>query len=265
MLRSFLFLVSYWLISLTFMISLTILSIIPGHKLLRFSIVQYAKTMRWAMGFFGGIKFTYRGAENLPDGPFIIAAKHQSWGDGFGAVSYFGDIAFVTGDHLERYPLVGQILKKIGAIVVDSCGGHTAQKKLTTTFSMAAEEGRSVLIYPEGHLVKIGERIKYRSGVWHLQQECDWPVVPVATNLGLFWSCQDFLKEKGEAINEFLEPIPAGLSKDEFMTRLEKALDENSKRLCEEGQAKHPYLTQANVKWPDRINMIQNGNEKTPM
>ena len=29
----------------------------------------------------------------------------------------------MTGDHLEKFPLVGGILKKLGAIVIDTCGG----------------------------------------------------------------------------------------------------------------------------------------------
>jgi len=248
-LRSFAFLVAYWLTSIIFIGSLAPLSLIPGRRLVRHAIVFYARTMRFNMQYIAGIKFEYRGAENLPQGPFIIAAKHQSWGDGFGAVSYFGDVAFVTGDHLESYPFVGRILKKIGAIVVDNCGGHTARKSLTDSFALAAEEGRKVLIYPEGHLVKIGTSKKYRSGVWHLQEACGWPVVPVATNLGLFWSCEDFLKEAGTAIDEILEPIPAGLSKDEFMTRLETALESASSRLCKEGQAANPNLSQAAVEW----------------
>ena len=33
------------------------------------------------------------------------------------------DLAFVTGDHLEKFPLVGGILRKLGAIVIDTCGG----------------------------------------------------------------------------------------------------------------------------------------------
>ena len=105
--------------------------------------------------------------------------------------------------------------------------------------------------------MKIGERIKYRSGVWHLQEACGWPVVPMATNLGLFWSCEDFKKEQGEAINEVLEPIPAGLPRDEFMAHLEAALNEGSKRLCEEGQKNQPYLSQAQITWPDGINSVR--------
>lgn len=254
--RSFLFAVFYWVISIFFGISLAILGLFRLSKAARGLTVLYARLMRLNMNLVAGIKFEYRGKERLPKGPYIIAAKHQSWGDGFGAMGFFGDVAFVTGDHLERFPLLRGVLKSLGAIVVDNCGGHKMRNRLTEAFDVAATEGRNVLIYPEGHLVKIGHRIKYKSGVYHLQQACGWPVVPVATNLGLFWAQENFNKEGGTAIDEILDPIPAGLSKEEFMTRLETSLNEGSKRLCEEGQAKHPYLTQANVKWPDEINKV---------
>ncbi len=255
--RNFFFAVFYWVISIAFGLSLALLGLFRLSKPARALTVWYARAMRFNMRIFARIKFEYRGAKNLPDGPFIIAAKHQSWGDGFGAMAYFGDVAFVTGDHLEKIPLLGGVLKTIGAIVVDNCGGHTARKNLAESFEIAAKEGRPVLIYPEGHLVKIGERIKYRSGVYHMQQACNWPVVPLATNLGLFWSCEDYKKEAGTAINEFLEPIPPGLTKAEFMARLETALNEGSQRLCIEGQKAHPNLTQAKTDWPDEINSVR--------
>jgi 1-acyl-sn-glycerol-3-phosphate acyltransferase len=254
--RSLLFNAYYWVISILFVLSLAPLSWLPSDKILRTAIVFYSRAMRFGMRVLAGIRFEYRGLEKLPKGPFIIAAKHQSWGDGFGAVSKFGDIAFVTGSHLEKFPFLGRILRKIGAIVVDNCGGHKARKNLNDSFANVAEDGRNVLIYPEGHLVKIGDRIRYRSGVFHLQEASGWDVVPMATNLGLFWSCEAFNKESGIAINEVLEPIPAGLPKEEFMARLEAALNEGSRKLCEEGQKEHPLLSQANIKWPDEINKV---------
>ena len=71
---------------------------------------------------FRGVDHEVRGKEHLPDGPFILAAKHQSWGDGFLIYPETESIAFVTGDHLERFPFVGRILQKLGAIVIDTCG-----------------------------------------------------------------------------------------------------------------------------------------------
>jgi 1-acyl-sn-glycerol-3-phosphate acyltransferase len=238
--RSSIFNALYIAVSAAFVFALAPLSLLPGNKAIRWAARAYAKSILFLMRIVAGIKVELRGTQRLPQGPFLIAAKHQSWGDGYAMVSYFDDLTFVAGDHLERFPLVANILQKMGAIVVDNCGGHKARKRLADSFVQAADEQRPVLIYPEGHLSKVGEQHKYRSGVWHMQQACGWPVVPVATNLGLYWSQQDAHKTPGTAINEFLEPIPAGLSKDEFMARLEAACETHTARLVAEARGGEP-------------------------
>ena len=58
-----------------------------------------------------------------------------------------------------------------------------------------------------------------------MYRDFDLPVVPVATNLGLFWPQQDFIKNAGRATVEFLDPIPTGLGRGEFLQRLESAIE----------------------------------------
>ncbi len=64
-----------------------------------------------------------------------------------------------------------------------------------------------------------------------MYRDFDLPVVPVATNLGLFWPQQDFVKNAGRAAVEFLDPIPTGLSRGAFLTRLEDAIETRSQEL----------------------------------
>jgi 1-acyl-sn-glycerol-3-phosphate acyltransferase len=244
--RSLAFNVLFYATSALFVFAIAPICLIPGQtagRLARAMIRLYARTMRALMAHVAGIRVEVRGRERLTSGrPVIIAAKHQSYGDGFTPVAVLDDIAFVTGDHLERFPLVGPVLKKVGAIVVDNCGGHQSRKRLADSFEAAAAEGRSVLIYPEGRLVKIGEESVWKSGVWHMQQASGWDVVPVATNLGLFWSCQDWAKTKGVATIEFLDPIPAGLPKDEFLARLQRVTEGHTAKLVAEARVRQPEL-----------------------
>jgi 1-acyl-sn-glycerol-3-phosphate acyltransferase len=234
--RSLVFNVLFWVVSTFYVLMCAVLALIPGQGLVRWGVRRYVKRMVQLMRTVGGIKPEARGRERLPDGPFIIAAKHSSYGDGFMMYDQFDEIAFVTGDHLERFPFVSRVLQKLGAIVVDNCGGPEARRDLSDSFKRAAEENRPVLIYPEGHLSRVGEKQRYRSGVWHMQEASGWPVVPVATNLGLRWQCEDWEKTPGTAVIEFLDPIPAGLPKAEFMARLERTVEGHSTRLIAEGR-----------------------------
>jgi 1-acyl-sn-glycerol-3-phosphate acyltransferase len=234
--RSFLFNVGFWFISILYVFLAAVLALAPGRGGVRWAVRRYSKRMVQLMKLIG-IRPEVRGRERLPPAPFIVAPKHSSYGDGFMMYVQFDDVAFVTGDHLERFPLVPKVLEKLGAIVIDNCGGPEARKDLAASFAKAAEDKRIVLIYPEGHLAKVGERHRYRSGVWHMQEASQWPVVPVATSLGLRWQQEDFQKFPGPAVIEFLEPIMPGLGKDEFLKLLEGRVETNTDRLIEEGRA----------------------------
>lgn len=223
--RSLAFNIVYWILSIGYGLTAAFAALAPGRRATTWVIRRYVRRMVQAMAVFAGIRLQVRGKNHLPSGAFIVASKHQSWGDGFATYDQFDDLAFVTGDHLEKFPLLGTVLRKLGAIVVNSCGGHTARAALKERAADAHREGRKILIYPEGHLARIGEKYRYRSGVWHMYRDFDMPVVPLATNLGLFWPQEESRKTPGTATLEFLAPIPTGLPKDEFLARLEDAIE----------------------------------------
>lgn len=230
-LRNRLFNAYYWVLSIFYGLTAAFLALAPGRGPMTWAIKTYTRRMLWAMDALAGIRIDLRGQEKLPEGAFIIAAKHHSWGDGFVMFANVPNLSFVTGDHMERFPLVGAILRKFGAIIVDSCGGPEARKALSESAATVAAEGRRILIYPEGHLAKPGERFRYRTGVYYMSKDFDLPVVPVATNLGCFWEQTSAVKKAGTATIEFLDPIPTGLERGEFLARLEAVVEGRSQEL----------------------------------
>lgn len=212
-----------------YIISCLICSLIPGRKALMGALKRYTKVMVWGMRQIGGMDIDVRGKEHIPaTGPVIIASKHQSYGDGFVIFSQFEDLSFVTGDHLEKYWGLKRILSKMNAVVIDSCGGSDSQSKMAAQTEAVRSEGRRLLIFPEGHLSRIGTHHRYRKGVWHLQQDFDCPVIPVANTLGQRWNQTDWAKFTGKAVVEFMEPIQPGLDKDTFMSLLQDRIESQS-------------------------------------
>jgi 1-acyl-sn-glycerol-3-phosphate acyltransferase len=248
--RSFTFSIAYWFLSITYGLTAAFAALAPGRHATAWVIRRYVKRMVQAMRIFAGIRIEVRGKARLPTGAFIIASKHQSWGDGFATYDQFDDLAFVTGDHLEKFPLLGTVLKKLGAIVVNNCGGREARDSLKQSGATAHAEGRKILIYPEGNLAKVGEKFRYRSGVWHMYRDFDMPVVPLASNLGLFWPQEAYEKHPGTATLEFLEPIPTGLGKDEFLARLEDVVEARTAELIAEARG-GPVVPNVRVLTPD--------------
>jgi 1-acyl-sn-glycerol-3-phosphate acyltransferase len=254
--RSVAFKIAYWILSIVYGLTAAFAALTPGRGATSWIIRRYVRRMVQALAVFAGIRIQTRGKERLPAGAFIIASKHQSWGDGFATYDQFDDVAFVTGDHLEKFPLLGTVLKKLGAIVVNNCGGHTARAALKERAADAHREGRKILIYPEGHLAKVGEKFRYRAGVWHMYRDFDMPVVPLATNLGLFWPQDAFRKTPGTATLEFLDPIPTGLPKDEFLARLEAAIESRTAALIAEATG-NPVTPAVRVSPPDEVAQAQ--------
>ncbi|MDQ0462908.1 1-acyl-sn-glycerol-3-phosphate acyltransferase [Caulobacter ginsengisoli] len=250
--RSFLFSAYYWVASIFYTLSAALLALAPGRGPMTAAIKLYTRRMLWGMRALAGIKVDLRGRENLPDGAFIIAAKHHSWGDGFVMFANVDNLSFVTGDHMERFPLMGAVLRKFGAIIVDNCGGPEARKALVETAAEVAREGRRILIYPEGNLARPGEHFRYRSGVYFMARDFGLPVVPVATNLGCFWRQTDFKKTPGVATIEFLPAMEVGDDKNAFLKRLTAVVEGRSQELIAmaTGEAVKPSVL---VPTPDEL------------
>jgi 1-acyl-sn-glycerol-3-phosphate acyltransferase len=237
-LRSIGFEIAYWLITVVAALTCTVLALLPGKKLLAWGLQMYGSAQVAAMKYIAGITVEVRGRDRLPDEPVVIGAKHQSWGDGFVMLSQIAQLSFVAGDHLYKFPLVGRILKKVGAIVLSNQGGEEAQARLNEGIDALKSDGRDVLIYPEGHLSAVGEKHRYRSGVWRLYTLLERPCTPVATSLGVGWDRQSFFKTSAHVVVEFLDPIAPGLEKDEFLERLETVVETRSNQLIAEARAK---------------------------
>ena len=250
--RSFAFAVVYYVLSIFYALACAFAALAPGRGPLSWTLRLYTRRMLWAMHWVAGIKVDVAGKERLPAGPFIVAAKHHSWGDGFVMFAHVPNLVFVAGDGLERIPLLRGVLRKFGAIMVDNCGGPEARRALAEKASAAHADGRRILIYPEGNLAKAGERFRYRTGVFYMYRDFNLPVVPVATNLGLFWPQEDFKKNPGRATVEFLDPIEPGLGRGEFLARLEGAIETRTQELIAQATGK-PFRPSILVPAPDEI------------
>lgn len=236
--RSFLFNCTFYFMTLVIAILCIPLLILPGRRPLVVMLHFWAKHMVWLMSSIAGIKVEFRGKENMPgEGPALLAGKHQSYSDGILVLSQVQDIAVVAMKELLAFPIVGRVLKKLEMIMVDCGGGPRPQIDLKERGEMAFNRGRPILIYPEGQLVKVGEKATYKTGIFYLYDHLGLPVTPIATNIGLRWSKRAWKKIPGPAVVEFLPAIPTGLGRHEFMDRLEERIEAATERLVAEHQS----------------------------
>jgi len=174
---------------------------------------------------FCGLSYRELDAENLPRGPAIIAAKHQSTWETLFLSRRLGRPAFVLKQELLMIPLFGWFMRKIGMIAVDRSGKAAALKKMVRDARAACAEGRQIIIFPEGTRVAPGQHRPYQPGIAALYGQLDVPVVPVALNSGLYWGRKAWVKKPGLIQVQFLPPIAPGLDRKAFMAELERRLE----------------------------------------
>ncbi len=184
-----------------------------------------------------GIHCEVRGRENVPEGAVIIASKHQSAWDTLIFNIHFQDCVYVLKRELFFVPCFGWFMWRIGMIGVNRSAGASALRGLVVQAKDRIAQGRTVVIFPQGTRTPSGADRPYLPGVAALYQQCDAPVVPVALNSGIYWPRRAVWKQPGRIILEYLSPIPAGLSRREFMETLRDRIETATKRLEEEGEA----------------------------
>ena len=183
-----------------------------------------------------GITYEVRGSEYLSAAPLIYASKHQSAWDTLIFLTLLRHPAYVLKRELLRIPLWGWYLWRMRMIAIDRSAQASAMKQMIKQAKAALENGRPIVIYPEGTRTTPGAAPQYHPGTVALYSFLKQPVVPVALNSGWYWGKDAFLKRPGKIIIEFLPPISPGLSKEEFSARLEQSIETASQKLLEEAK-----------------------------
>lgn len=233
--RSLLFAVVFYAWSVLYAISLVPLLALPRSWMLAGTRL-WSRSVNLLLLVICGIRVEIRGREFVPAGDCLIAAKHQTMFDVFVQFSVLRGALFVMKKELMVIPVFGWIALKIGSIVVDRAGQATALRDMVRSAREQFRLGdRQLVIFPEGTRKAPGSPPDYKPGVAGLYRELEVPVHPVATNAGIHWPAHGFLRRPGVIVYEFLEPIPPGLKRAEFMRILQERIETASDRLLAEG------------------------------
>jgi 1-acyl-sn-glycerol-3-phosphate acyltransferase len=178
-----------------------------------------------------GVRVEIRGREHVPTGPALVAPKHQCMLDVFAQFTVLPKTAFVMKQELMWIPWFGWYASKVRTVVIKRETQAAALKKLVREAKERFAENRQVVIFPEGTRTEPGAPGDYKPGIAALYRELDVPVHPVATNSGVHWPRHGFLRKPGVIVFEYLEPIPPGLKRAEFMRILQERIETASEKL----------------------------------
>ncbi|MCR5856916.1 1-acyl-sn-glycerol-3-phosphate acyltransferase [Mesorhizobium sp. J428] len=219
--RSVVFNAAFYLNLIVQMILWTPIYFLSPRKFAWFVPRFWSRSSLWLQRWLAGTKSHITGTENLPEGPFILAPKHQSFWDTIAFFPYLDDPLYILKRELTWIPFFGWYIQKMRMIPVDRGKRSVALKAvIAATNKEMARNPRQLIIYPEGTRRPPGDVPDYKHGIVELYAGLNLPVVPVAHMAGLYWPRRKFLRHSGTIVARFLPPIPAGLSKAEFRRRL---------------------------------------------
>lgn len=131
--------------------------------------------VRFVMLFVFRIKSV--GSENIPkEGGVIIAYNHRSnWDPVIAGLTAKRHMSFMAKEELFKNPVFGGLIKALGAFPVHRGKGDVGAVKSSINI---LSKGRVMLMFPEGHRIKNGKKVKAKPGVALIAQKAQVPVIP---------------------------------------------------------------------------------------
>jgi 1-acyl-sn-glycerol-3-phosphate acyltransferase len=227
-----------WFFGVSILSVLFLLLTIPlPRAILNKGLKVWMSLIMIGMKVFVGLSYEVRGRENIPIGPALYSSKHQSaWDTGIFFL-LLEDASYVLKKELLSIPLYGWLLKKDKMVAIDRNGGGMALRQLVRDSQFIIENGRQLVIFPEGTRSHPGSKLPYHPGIAAIYKKISVPVIPVALNSGLFWGRRSFAKKPGKIIIEFLPPLTSGMERKAFIAELESRVEKASNRLIAEASS----------------------------
>jgi 1-acyl-sn-glycerol-3-phosphate acyltransferase len=240
-LRSLLFNILFYLVFLSWAIVALPTFAMPRGAMLRVAN-WWAQSNIFLMRVICNIKVEFRGVEKIPEGPLIVASKHQSMWETISLLRFFKAPFFAVKRELLFIPLFGLFLIKTRMIAIDRSAGGRALIKMARRAAEEVRSGRQFVIFPEGTRRAVDAPPQYKGGFGLIYVDCGVPCLPVALNSGLFWPRRTFMRYPGTLIVEFLDPLPPGLPRDQFIERVQSVIETATNRIVAAGQAEQARL-----------------------
>ena len=219
--RSLLFVLLFYPGTLIYV--LVVIAVSPiGDAPVQAVVHGWSRFHHWLVRNILGIRIEWDG--KIPDGPFLIAVKHQSMMEAVDTLHFARSPVVVMKRELTTIPLFGWVTRRYGVIGVDREAGASALRTMMVAAKAAIAGGRPVIIFPEGTRVPYGASPELRPGFAGLYRALGLSVVPVAHDVGKLWH-KGFIKRSGIARFKVGETIPAGLKRAEVEARVHTAIN----------------------------------------
>jgi len=190
----------FWVIFLPSIILLSVTLTIAIVLPIKFRIGAIKLWIRFSLFWLKlscGLDYEVEGLENIPETGFIVMSKHSSTWETIVIQLFFRPLVWVVKKELTRIPFFGWGLKSMNAIAINRGTGRKAINQLVKEGKERMDEGRIVMLFPEGTRVIAGEHKPFKLGGAILAQKTGYSILPIAHNAGEFWPRHSWIKWPG--------------------------------------------------------------------
>jgi 1-acyl-sn-glycerol-3-phosphate acyltransferase len=243
-LRSFFFWIGFATLIVVFAALLLLSFPVPFKKRFQLTRAWSTLTINW-LSFTCNLSYEVEGIENIGDQPGIVFAKHQSTWETLTLNFWFTPQSWVIKRELLWAPIFGWGAYMMKPIALNRGAGKKAVDQLVEQGRAHLQDGRWIIIFPEGTRIAPGRKGRYRIGGAVLAERTGYSVTPVAHNAGEFWPRRKFIKKPGVIKVRIGAPIESrGKSAQEILAEAENWIETTMAEITT--LEHHDYGRQAN-------------------
>lgn len=132
----------------------------------------------------------------LSKNPVIVLSNHQSAWETIFFQTLLPPQCWVLKKDLLYLPIFGWALALLEPIAIDRKKLNSI-KELLQLGKQRLQQGRWIIIFPEGTRMKPGEEKRFSRSGAALSESSHTPILPIAHNAGIFWPKGIFIKKSG--------------------------------------------------------------------
>ncbi len=232
----------FWLFFLPVTLIIAILLVMIFYAPLKLRIGLIRIWINYSLGllrYFCGLKYRIEGLGNIPKHGFILMSKHSSTWETIALQKFFDPMVWVVKRELTRIPVFGWGLMAMNAIALDRGTGRKAINQLIQESKKRMDQGRILMLFPEGTRVLPMEQKPFKAGGAIVSEKTGYVVLPIAHNAGEFWPRHSWIKWPGTIRLVIGEPIePEGKKSDQIIAEVKQWITSTCDEISDPQQLK---------------------------